>query len=105
MHYTIKDQNLFCSIQKNLVSSNVKELVESAKMILDENINSIQHVTLDINSVSQIDSIGVTFLIGIYKSIKAYDIDLELINAHKNLYDLLIIMKLDKIMTIKMREE
>jgi len=100
MDIELKGSVLNCKIEFNLTSTNVRYLVLKMKEEL-EKYDNYEELDIDISEVKSIDSIGITFLIGVYKTLSGKDKKFKLIGVSDSILQLLKIMKLDEIFEIE----
>lgn len=100
MKISKESTKIVIEFEENLTAQSIKELKEVVKNSLDEEVNYDQVVT-DLSQVEYIDSTGITFIIGIYKSLEPYEKKLTVIGARQEIKDLFNIIRLDKIFSIE----
>lgn len=99
MEIQIQQRRLICNIKSNLIAANIKALVLQLKPFLDDRA-SFDSAAVSLEEVKNIDSTGITFLIGLYKSLEADSKKLVLYGVSEPILRLLKIMKLDEIFNI-----
>lgn len=87
-------------IKTNITVTNVKNLVEKLKKELDHK-EDYAVLEFDLSQVSGIDSMGITFLIGVYKTLKSKGKKVILSGVTDAMLQLFKIMKLDEIFEIE----
>lgn len=87
-----------CSVNNNMTSAYVKNMSQEIKAILEE--QDYHTVEIDLSKISSIDSMGITFLIGIHKTAAANCKKVILTGVSETIMQLFAIMKLDSIFTI-----
>lgn len=99
MDVVFEDGKLLCKVNVNLISANVKLLVDKFKNNVEAR-EDYSLVKMDISGVNNIDSMGITFLIGAYKTVTAKGKKLELAGVSEDVRQLLKIVKLDGLLGI-----
>lgn len=66
MEAKITDNKLTLHVMGNLVASNLDQQMIAAKEALQSN-SSVEAVILDLMNVSEIDSMGINLVVGLYK--------------------------------------
>ncbi|MCX7712005.1 MAG: STAS domain-containing protein [Clostridia bacterium] len=100
MERTILENNLVLTPESDIVSSKVKELVEAAKKHMNTE-EKYQGVILNLGKVSMIDSIGITFVIGLYKSASNMGKGFKVSGLNTDIKQLFGIMRLDQVFEIE----
>lgn len=80
----------------SLIAKNIKTLVGQLKPIVEQQ-DDYQVLELDLSQSESIDSIGITFLIGVYKTLSSRGKSLELKGVSGPMMQLFKIMKLDEV--------
>lgn len=96
MNITIENGVANCVITTSLVTVNVKDMVEIAKKRL-EGDEMYDSVVINLEASESVDSMGITFLIGMYKTITAKGKTISLSGVSEEMMNLFKIMKLDEI--------
>lgn len=99
MKITCKDNMVYCNVNTSLVSMNIKELVSQFKTALGA-MDGYQIVQVDLSQSESIDSMGITFLIGLYKELSAQGKKVRLTGVSDAMLQLFKILKLDEIFEI-----
>lgn len=68
MERTLEDQKLILSLHFDLCGKIENGLIEKSKQLLNANTD-YSEVIIDMNRVHTVDSKGITFLVGLYKTI------------------------------------
>jgi anti-anti-sigma factor len=92
MYNEIIEDRMVIFLEDDLIAPNVKgfnHLIE-----LDE----LDEVVLNLGTVENIDSIGVTFVIGLYKSVTKDGLGFAIANATENVRQLFKLMKLEDLL-------
>lgn len=94
MYNNIVEDKMTIYLEDDLIAHNVKGFNLSVVDYLDE-IDNLDEVILNLGSVENIDSIGVTFVIGLYKSVIREGLGFSISEASNNVKQLFKLMKLD----------
>jgi anti-anti-sigma factor len=100
MEKIIKDNLMKFIIEKDLIAPNVKKM----NVVLDEalkEIDSIDEVVIDLNNIENIDSVGVSFVVSLYKNISNEGLEFRIINASDDIIQLFKLMRLDEFFIIE----
>lgn len=100
MEITRKNRTLVCVLHTNLVSMNIKTLIQKLKPHLETEEN-YDLFSLNLKDVTGIDSMGITFVIGIYKTLMSQNKKMVLCGVAEPMLNLFKIMKLDEIFEIQ----
>ena len=87
-------------IEKDLIAPNVKKM----NIVLEESlkeIDNIDEVVIDLNSIENIDSVGVSFVVSVYKTISNEGLEFRIINASNDIVQLFKLMRLDEFFIIE----
>ncbi|WP_158269742.1 ATP-binding protein [Desulfonatronum sp. SC1] len=83
---------------ENMVGSKTDELrMEFTKLVQNDRID----LTIDLSAVDMVDSMGMGLLVATHNSLKARQGSLSLINVKPDIYNVLVVMRLDKHFTIQ----
>lgn len=99
MNKIIENNNMLLQLKGDLVASRVKELVEKAKHFIETD-ETFNEVVLDIKNVKIIDSIGISFIVGLYKSIASNGRKFKVTGTSEEINQLFTLMKLDEVFEI-----
>ena len=99
MEIKIENGVAHCLVKKNLITPNIKDLVETMQKGLNEE-TAFNTVVIDFTVSNSIDSMGITFLVGVYKTYKEKGMTVELKGVTPAMLNLFKIMRLDKIFEI-----
>lgn len=91
---SVMDQ-LRMKIKEGLTANNVTDYKAQFEAILSET-NEFTQMVLDLGQTDNIDSVGVTFVIGIFKKMKAMDKPFKVVGASNDVQSLFRLMKLDQ---------
>lgn len=83
------------SVGEGLTANNIARFSDECEALL--NLESqFEEFDLDLGQTENIDSAGVTFVISLYKKIKAMDKSFKVKGANEEVQSLFVLMKLDK---------
>ena len=97
MYNDIIEDRMTIFLEDDLIAPNIKNFNVAVIDYLDE-IDEIDEVVLNLRSVENIDSIGVTFVIGLYKSVTREGLGFVIADASNNVRQLFKLMKLDELL-------
>jgi len=100
MESIFKNQIVLFKIKTHLTAAYVKDLVIKTKKEL-EHYQDYQGVEIDLSQAHNIDSMGITFLIGVYKTVSAEGKTFKVLGVSDAMLQLFAIMKLDEIFEIE----
>ncbi|MBI9011148.1 MAG: STAS domain-containing protein [Clostridiales bacterium] len=97
MYKEIIEDRMTIYLEDDLIAPNVKGFNTSVSdYLLDLDI--LDEVVLNLGSVENIDSIGVTFVIGLYKSVTKDGLGFAISDASENVRQLFKLMKLEDLL-------
>ncbi len=86
------------TVTENMVGSKIESLREEfSNLIKSDNVD----LTIDMNAVDMVDSLGMGLLVATHNSLKSRQGRLTLINVRPDIYNVLVVMRLDKHFTIQ----
>ncbi len=97
MYNKIVEDQMIIYLEEDLVAPNVKAFNASVDSYYDD-LQDMDEVILNLGSVSNIDSIGVTFVISLYKSVTNDGMGFVIADASENVKQLFKLMKLDDLL-------
>ncbi len=100
MDILLKNSILICKIKMNLTAANVSELLEDVKVKI-ENYKEYERIEIDLKEVNSIDSMGITFLIGVYKMANKKNKKFKLSGVSAIMLSLFKTIKLDELFEIE----
>lgn len=100
MNISTAGKTLIIEMVDDLVANVVRNNLDKAKATIDNN-SSFDSVTLDISNVDSIDSIGVTFVVGLYKTSVENNKKFKVMGASEDIVNLFSLMRLDEIFTVE----
>ncbi len=78
MRKTLEDSILTLTLQEDLIATNVRDFKSIIEKYLQDEMGNVDEVVLDLSACENIDSVGVTFVVGVYKQVTGDAMDLEL---------------------------
>jgi len=96
MKKTLNDSILTLSLQGDLVASNVKNYKTQVEQYLLDEMGNVDEVILDLTVCENIDSVGVTFVVGVYKQVTNEAMGFRIIGSSDEIKQLFKLMKLDE---------
>ncbi len=97
MYNEVVEDRMVIFLEDDLIAPNIKNFNVSVIDYLDE-IDEIDEIILNLKSVENIDSIGVTFVIGLYKTVLKEGLGFAIADASNNVRQLFKLMKLDDLL-------
>lgn len=101
MEKRLLDDILMLTLQDRLVASRVELLVEKAHNYLNALDNGVSTVVLDLKGVKDVDSRGITFVVGLYKEAQRRNKRFKVIGANEDVYWLFNLMKLNEVFDVE----
>lgn len=100
MKIEIVKETLTIELMTDLVANAVRNNLEYAKENIDSG-DSFDSVILDISNVESIDSMGITFIVGLYKTSLEHNRDFKVIGANEDIANLFKLMSLNEVFPIE----
>lgn len=100
MNEIYEDGILKFIIEEDLIAPNVKTMNIDLMEVLDR-LDSVEEIIIDLNSIQNIDSVGVSFVVSLYKNISNEGLEFRVINASKDIIQLFKLMRLDEFFMIE----
>lgn len=96
MQIMIQDRTAFCDAPAELTATGIPQMVADVKASLNgwENFDL---VCVNLSATEHIDSMGLTFLIGLYKTCALQNKPVKLTGYSDSLFDIFKIMKFDEL--------
>ena len=91
---------LILKMEESLIASKINELIAKTKEYIETN-DDISNITLDISEVEEVDSTGITFIIGLYKTSINMKKNFKVRGVNKDIGELFSLMKLGEIFPIQ----
>ncbi|MCX7747648.1 MAG: STAS domain-containing protein [Clostridia bacterium] len=99
MNRVLENEKIILKMESDLTVNIVRNLVEKAKQYIE--CDDFELVELDISNVKFVDSIGISFIIGLYKSAKNLNKKFKITGSNEDIYKLFCLMKLDSVFEIE----
>jgi len=100
MRKNIENNLMTFIIEKDLIAPNVKKMKEVLNDALSE-ADEIDEVVIDMNGIENIDSVGVSFVVSLYKNISNEGLEFRIVNASSDIVQLFKLMRLDEFFIIE----
>jgi len=97
MYNEINEDRMVIFLEDDLIAPNVKMFNNNVDHYLVD-LGELDEVVLNLGSVKNIDSIGVTFVIGLYKSVLREGLGFAIADASENVRQLFKLMKLEDLL-------
>jgi anti-anti-sigma factor len=94
MNKKIEDGIMYLALERDLISKNVKQLNLKLMEYLDE-LDDVSEIILDMDKVDNIDSVGVTFVINLYKTVTMEGCSFRVVHCSEDIRQLFRLMKLE----------
>lgn len=96
MQITVENGVATCVAENELTVTSVQQMIEATRAVLDGR-DDFQTVCVDLSKTQNIDSIGLTFLIGLYKTYSARGKKVKLMGYSSAILDIFKIMRFDEL--------
>lgn len=83
------------TLSKSLTANNIPAFNESLGSLMPDK-NEFNEFILDLTNIDNIDSVGVTFVIGLFKKVKGLEKQFKVSGASDDIQSLFKLMKLDQ---------
>ena len=99
---TIDNEAIYIKMQKDLIAPNISEFKSKIMEFLEEDEESedIDEVVINLSEINNIDSMGVTFVVGLYKSVVKDGKNFRIEGCSDDIKQLFKLMKLDEFFDI-----
>lgn len=97
MYNKIDEDRMLIFLEEDLIAPNVKDFNTKLDDYLLE-VGELDEIILNLGAVNNIDSIGVTFVIGLYKTATKEGLGFMIADASNNVQQLFKLMKLDDLL-------
>ncbi|BEP29863.1 STAS domain-containing protein [Helicovermis profundi] len=100
---TIENDAIYIKMQKDLVAPNISEFKSKIVDFLEDNEDEsedLDEVILNLSEIDNIDSMGVTFVVGLYKSVVKEGKSFRIEGCSDDIKQLFKLMKLDEFFDI-----
>lgn len=95
MEKLVKPDQIIIKLDDDLIASNVKLFNVELMDLLDDDYDQ-ESLVVDLAGTENIDSVGVTFMVSLYKSAKNNGKRFKVINSSDDIKQLFKLMKLDE---------
>ena len=96
MRKTLEDIILTLTLQEDLIATNVRDFKSSVAKYLQDEMGNVDEVILDLSACENIDSVGVTFVVGVYKQVTGDAMGFRITGSSEEIKQLFKLMKLDE---------
>lgn len=96
MRKTLEDSVLTLTLQEDLIATNVRDFKSSVEKYLQDEMGNVDEVILDLSACENIDSVGVTFVVGVYKQVTGDAMGFRITGSSEEIKQLFKLMKLDE---------
>lgn len=100
MERFIENDCVRLTINDGLTANNVTSFNQAVSQLLPE-VDSFNLLILDISNTDQIDSVGVTFVISLFKQMKNVNKQFKVAGVSEDVEHLFRLMKLDQFFTLE----
>lgn len=100
MRSELKGHSMKFVLNEGLTANNVSMFNEQIEKYFT-NTQDYDEVVLDLNHTENVDSVGVTFVIGLYKRVKSEEKSFKISGASDDIQSLFKLMKLDQFFTLE----
>lgn len=99
---TIQDSNMILTLKEDLIAPNVKGFEASVASYLGElDSEGIEELVLDLSNCENIDSVGVTFVVSLYKNVIREGKNFRVSGSNSDIRQLFKLMKLDEFIDLE----
>ena len=95
-------QDIVLTLEEDVIAAKSEDVKQKLK---DAIAGELSFLTLDLDKVEQVDSVGMGVLIATYNSLRKREVGFKLINVGQNIYDLFQVMRLNKHFEIELKEQ
>ncbi len=96
MRKTLEDSILTLTLQEDLIATNVRDFKSIIERYLQDEMGNVDEVVLDLSACENIDSVGVTFVVGVYKQVTGDAMGFRITGSSEEIKQLFKLMKLDE---------
>ena len=97
---TIENNAMRIQFQEDLIAPNVKEMENKMFRYIEE-AKEVDEVTVEMSEIENIDSVGITFIIGMYKMVTKDGRLFRVIGCNDDMKQLFKLMRLDDFFDIE----
>lgn len=99
---TIQDSNMILTLKEDLIAPNVKGFEAALATYLGElDSDGIEELVLDLSNCENIDSVGVTFVVSLYKNVIREGKNFRVSGSNSDIRQLFKLMKLDEFIDLE----
>lgn len=95
-------QDIVLTLEEDVIAAKSEDVKQKLKEAI---AGELSFLTLDLDKVEQVDSVGMGVLIATYNSLRKREVGFKLINVGQNIYDLFQVMRLNKHFEIELKEQ
>jgi len=95
MEKIVQGESIILKLHEDLIASNVKQFNLNVLELLEEDEDH-DELILDLGETENIDSVGVTFVVSLYKAANNEGRQFRVINSNEDIVQLFKLMKLDE---------
>ncbi|WP_430883810.1 STAS domain-containing protein [Fusibacter sp. JL216-2] len=96
MKKALNDSVLTLTLQEDLIATNVRDFKSNIDAYLQDEMGNIDEVIMDLSACENIDSVGVTFVVGVYKQVTNDAMGFRIKGSSEEIKQLFKLMKLDE---------
>lgn len=96
MKKSLNDSVLTLTLQEDLIATNVRDFKSNIDKYLQDEMGNIDEVIMDLSACDNIDSVGVTFVVGVYKQVTNDAMGFRIKGSSEEIKQLFKLMKLDE---------
>lgn len=96
MKKALNDSVLTLTLQEDLIATNVRDFKSNIDKYLQDEMGNIDEVIMDLSACDNIDSVGVTFVVGVYKQVTNDAMGFRITGSSEEIKQLFKLMKLDE---------
>ncbi|RQD65354.1 MAG: anti-sigma factor antagonist [Desulfonatronovibrio sp. MSAO_Bac4] len=95
-------QDIVLTLEEDVIAAKSEDIKQKLKETI---AGELSFLTLDLDKVEQVDSVGMGVLIATYNSLRKREVGFKLINVGQNIYELFQVMRLNKHFEIELKEQ
>ncbi len=96
------DGQVVLSLEQDVVAANSEDIKQKLKNVISDDLKVL---TVDLDKVQQVDSVGVGILIAAYNSLRKQGKEFKLTNVDVKIFELFEVMRLNKHFEIEVKQE
>lgn len=99
---TVQDSNMILTLKEDLIAPNVKGFESEIATYLGElESEGVEELVLDLSNCENIDSVGVTFVVSLYKNVIREGKNFRVSGSNSDIRQLFKLMKLDEFIDLE----